>query len=238
MILAATFALAAGQAEFDAGNTAYAAGDLAGAEAKYRAALQAGGIDADVYYNLGNVLYRQDHVAPAVLAWRRAGALAPRDPDVDANLDFARRKLTDHLEVTADAPVFAPWQAELTPDEGEWLAGACVGVGLLALGLRRRLHGVPMVPLGAVAVLGGLLLGAGAVAADGLPPGAVVLADSVTARSDLGGGVDLFTLHAGAEVRAVERSSGQALVALPDGRKGWVAEGDLGWIDPWAAFPG
>ncbi|MBM4367331.1 MAG: hypothetical protein FJ102_14055, partial [Deltaproteobacteria bacterium] len=56
----------------------------------------------------------------------------------------------------------------------------------------------------------------------------------VTARSDLGGGVDLFALHAGAEVGVAEVAAGQVLVALPDGRRGWVAEAAVGRVDPYA----
>ena len=54
----------------------------------------------------------------------------------------------------------------------------------------------------------------------------------MTATSDLGGGVELFTLHAGAEVQAVERAAGRVLVALGDGRKGWLAESAVGIVDP------
>ena len=47
MILFVTLALAAGEAEFAAANTALGAGDLAGAEKGYRDALAAGAVDAD-----------------------------------------------------------------------------------------------------------------------------------------------------------------------------------------------
>ena len=49
----------------------------------------------------------------------------------------------------------------------------------------------------------------------GLAPVAVVLAPEVTATSDLGGGVDLFTLHAGAEVQTDDRAAERTLVVLP-----------------------
>lgn len=233
MILCA-LALAAGQAEFDAGNTAYAAGDLAGAEAAYRQALVAGGVDEDVYFNLGNVLYRQEKVPLAVLAWRRGLALAPRDPDIEANLDFARRGLIDHVDPVEPTPWFAPWQAALTPGEGQWLGAALAGLGLLAIGLRRRLPAAPLVGGGIVATVVGLVIGGAALADAAMPPAAVVLVKEVTARSDLGGGVDLFTLHAGAEVVTADRAAGHLLIALPDGRKGWVDEADVGLVEPGA----
>jgi tetratricopeptide (TPR) repeat protein len=237
MLLLTRLAFAAGQAEFDAGNTAYAAGDLAGAEAKYREALTAGAIDADAYFNLGNVLWRQDKVAPAILAWRTAEALSPRDPDVGANLDFARRKVKDPMEPVRPVPVWAPWQNALTPDEGQWVGGALAGLGLIAIALRGRLPHAPIAAIGALLTALGLLFGAGALVQARMPVAAVVLAAQTTARSDLGGGVDLFTLHAGAEVRTVQRAGEHVLIALPDERKGWVPRADVGLVDPTKPFP-
>jgi hypothetical protein len=230
-------ALASAEADFSTANAALAAGDLAGAEAGYRALLADGYTDGDVYYDLGNVLWREQQHAGAMLAWRRAGARLPRDPDVQANLDFARRDVRDRLDSPDPAPWFAPWQVALTPVEGQWLGGLLAGVGLLAGALRRRAPGVPLAGIGAGLVVVGGLVAAGGAAEAGLPPAAVVLAPEVTATSDLGGGVDLFTLHAGAEVTALEAEADRTLVALPDGRKGWIPSDHVGVVDPDAAFP-
>lgn len=237
MILAALFAHAAGQEAFDAGNQAYADGDLAAAESKYREALTVGAMDADVFFNLGNVLWRQEKVAPAILAWRCAEELTPRDPDVRGNLEFARRTVVDHLEPRRPTPVWAPWQAAMTPAEGSWLGASLAGVGLLAVALRGRLPHVPLTAVGALLVFLGLLVGSGAEGQLALPKAGVVLAKQTTARSDLGGGVDLFTLHAGAEVLTVESAGSRVLIALPDDRKGWVPRSDLAFVDPALPFP-
>ncbi len=234
-VIAAAFAL--GKEEFASANTALAAGDLAEAEAGYRQALEAGAVDADVYYNLGNVLFRQEQLPLAVLAWRRALALAPRDPDASANLDFARRRVRDDSVAPDPCPAWAPWQAALTPGEGQLAGGALLGFGLVALGLRRRWPHLPMVGVGGIAALVGGGLGLGGVAEGAMPPAAVVLVDEVTAHSDLGGGVDLFALHGGAEIQVVELAAGQVLVALADGRRGWLAAETVGWVDPEAVMP-
>ncbi|MSQ01937.1 MAG: tetratricopeptide repeat protein [Myxococcales bacterium] len=234
-LIAMAFAL--GDNAFSAANDALAAGDLAGAEAGYRQALDAGAIDADVYYNLGNVLFRQEDIPLAVLAWRRALVLAPRDPDPAANLDFARRRVRDESTAPDPWPAWAPWQAALTPGEGQLAGGAVLGVGLIALGLRRRWPDLPMAGVGGVAALVGCGIGLGGVAEATLPPAAVVLVAEVTAHSDLGGGVDLFALHGGAEIRVIEVASGQVLVALADGRRGWLPREAVGSVDPDAAMP-
>lgn len=230
-------ALAAPADDFAAGNTALAGGDLAAAEAAYRQVLDAGVVDADVYFNLGNVLFREKQAAGAILAWRRSAALAPRDPDPDANLDFARRTTRDKLDVTDAHPWFAPWQVALTGDEALWLGGLLAGVGLLAIAARRTAPSVPLPGLGVAGLALGALVGAGGFAQERLSPPAVVLAEEVTATSDLGGGVDLFTLHAGAEVDTVGEAAGKVQLRLPDGRRGWVPAEAVGLVDPSRPFP-
>lgn len=230
-------ALAGGESEFAAANEALGRGDLAAAEAGYRSVLAAGGTGADVWFDLGNVLYRQDRVGEAILAWRNAQARSPRDPDVEANLDYARRKVRDALDPASPRPALAPWQAALTPDEGLWLGGLFGGLGLLllavrALGLSACWPHVPWVGLGAGAGLLGLLAGAGGLAAAGLPPVAVVLVPEVVATSDLGGGVDLFTLHEGAELTALEQAGAKVQVLLSDGRRGWLPAAAVGLVAP------
>lgn len=222
---------------FTEGNTALAAGDLAAAEAGYRAALAEGDTGGSVYYNLGNVLFREQKLGGAVLAWRIAAARAPRDPDVQANLDFARRSVRDKLDVPVARPTFAPWQVALTADEGMWLGGVLAGVGLGLVAARRRFPHLPLAGVGGSLVLAGAVAGAGGVAHARLPPVAVVLAAEVTATSDLGGGVDLFTLHQGAEVSTVEEEAGKVQILLPDGRRGWIPADRVGLVDADRPFP-
>ncbi|MBM4369096.1 MAG: tetratricopeptide repeat protein, partial [Deltaproteobacteria bacterium] len=88
-----------------------ASGDFAAAGDAYTEAIASGAVSADLFYNLGNVRYRQDRVAEAILAWRRAAVLAPRDPDVAANLEFARRRVVDDLVAADPCPPWAPWQS-------------------------------------------------------------------------------------------------------------------------------
>lgn len=236
ILLAIALAAEAGPDTFEGANTSLAAGDLAGAIEGYRALLEAGYTDGDVYYNLGNVLFRADRPAAAILAWRHAAARLPRDPDVQANLDFARRKLRDSLVAPDPTPSFAPWQVALTPSEAVWLGAGLAGAGLLTIGFRRRFP-LPVAGPGVALSVVGSLLWAGGIADAQLSPVAVVLAESVTATSDLGGGVDLFTLHSGAEVQTVEEAAGRVQILLPDGRRGWVAAESVGVVDPERRFP-
>lgn len=230
-------AFASAESDFSAANDALARGDLPAAEAGYRAVLDAGVTDGDVYYNLGNVYFRQDRIPAAILAWRTAATRMPRDPDVQANLDFARRKVRDRLDVSIPHPWFAPWQVALTSGEAQWLGAGVAGIGLLLIAARRRAPALPLAGVGGAAVALGLLVGGGGLVQARQPVAAVILAPVVTVTSDLGGGVDLFTLHAGAEVLTVEEASGKVLIRLPDNRRGWVEAASVGWVDSERPLP-
>ncbi len=64
----------------------------------YRQILAENGPSADVYYNLGNALYRQDNVAGAVLNYERALRIDPGHADARANLQFVNSRLEDKPE--------------------------------------------------------------------------------------------------------------------------------------------
>ncbi len=223
-------------AGFEVGNTALAKGDLAAAEAAYRAVL-AVAPDPDVYYNLGNVLWREKQSAAAILAWRTAAVDAPRDPDLAANLEFAHRTTKDALAVPSNVPAWAPWMSALSVGEASWMASALLGVALVLVGLRRKFPQLPAVGIAVGLGSLGVVVGAGVLARAGADPVAVVLVPEVAVTSDLGGGVTLFSLHAGAEVLAAEASGGSVLVVLADGRRGWVPASSVGIADPSAPFP-
>ena len=216
-------------------NTALAGGDLVAADTAMDALLDAGATTGDVYFNLGNLRYRQGRVPEAMLAWRCAEARYPRDPDVQANLEFARRQLKEPSGVAPSHPVWAPWQAVLTPPEGQWAGAALLGLGwlVLALGLggplRARVAAL-RVPAWIAAVLG-IVIGAGATV-DARTTGIGVVLTPATVTSDLGGGSDLFPVAPGAEVRILDAGGGQLLVGLADGRSGWLTSAVVAVADP------
>lgn len=64
----------------------------------YRQVLAEQGSSADVYYNLGNALYRQGKVAGAVINYERALRIDPGHSDARANLKFVNSRLEDKPE--------------------------------------------------------------------------------------------------------------------------------------------
>ena len=76
--------------EFAAANRLFDAGDYAASAAAYEALTPK---TAHIYYNLGNAYYRQEQLGRALLNYERARQLAPRDPDILANRQFAQEQL-------------------------------------------------------------------------------------------------------------------------------------------------
>src|ERR1041385_4838407 len=89
-LLGLSTAVAATSDDFKAANQLYDAGKFAEAAAVYEKLEPK---TAHVYYNLGNAWFRQGKMGLAVLNYERARRLAPRDPDILANLKFAEQRL-------------------------------------------------------------------------------------------------------------------------------------------------
>jgi hypothetical protein len=221
-------------ADWEEGNQAMANADYPTAVEIWKGLLEEGVVNEDIYYNLGYALYRQKNYSGAVLAWERAQLLSPRDPDIQANLAFTRRQLQDDLPLPIGS-WFSPWEGLLSANEASWLGAFLLGSALFVVGARQFQSLPPLeAPAIAAGLMGGLLLVGSAFQQK---DGCVVLAPELKATSDLSGGVELFTLHAGAIVRCSAESSGRLLVELPDDRKGWVPATALGRIDPMLPFP-
>src|SRR5258706_5484251 len=76
--------------EFKAANQLYDAEKFSEAASAYEKLLPK---TAHIYFNLGNACFRQDKLGTAILNYERARRLAPRDPDILANLKFAQQRL-------------------------------------------------------------------------------------------------------------------------------------------------
>lgn len=79
---------------FDDANRLYEQGKYREAVAGYEQVLASGTRSSALWFNLGNAHFKAGHVGDAIAAYRQAEQLAPRDADVRANLDFARRQVT------------------------------------------------------------------------------------------------------------------------------------------------
>src|SRR5947207_862891 len=131
---------------FDQANKLFEEGKFTEAAVAYEKMLGNGQASPALYFNLGNALFKAGQVGRAVLNYRLAGQLAPRDPDIRANLKFARSSVA--TGATPTPSWWQRWTSRLALDEWTLLTSGALWLwlGLLTLGqwrpaLRKSLSG-------------------------------------------------------------------------------------------------
>jgi tetratricopeptide (TPR) repeat protein len=79
--------------EFENANKLYEHGKFAEAAALYTNLVQSGQVSSALYFNLGNAFFKAGQMGRAIGAYRQAEQMTPRDPDLGANLRFARNQV-------------------------------------------------------------------------------------------------------------------------------------------------
>mgnify|MGYP000029444557 CR=1 FL=1 len=234
LVLALVFGVQAAAPEvgprFDAANRLYEQGRFSEAAAAYEQLLQEGRASVALYFNLGNAEFKAGRLGRAIWAYRQARNLAPRDPDVRANLKFAREQVTGPT-----LPV--GWRERLlgalSLNEWSGLAAASLWLwfGLLtARALRPGWRTGLRLPTWAAAAAALLLCGTlGLALRLGLSePTAVVIGGQVPVRN---GPFDespvAFTVHDGAELRVLDRKDDWLQVTPGRGQVGWLARDNV-----------
>ncbi len=87
-ISGSVFASADVDLSFKQANDSFKKGDYNVAINSYRDIIERGVRNASVYYNLGNAYYKANEIGKAVLSYKRALRLSPRDKDIKNNLKY------------------------------------------------------------------------------------------------------------------------------------------------------
>jgi hypothetical protein len=214
--------------DFKSANQLYDAGKFAEAATVYEKIEPK---TAHVYYNLGNTHFRAGKLGLAILDYERARRLAPRDPDIVANLKFAEQRLgVDDV----NAPPHA-WQKFLrsiieSRSSTEWGMYELTALWLTALAMGACLY-IPRLRTGLLVVAAAAFVGFAAsafalgdeVLRDRMSPAAVVVAGETDARfAPISDSTTHFKLIEGTRV-VVREDRGQWLfVERADGQQGWV----------------
>jgi hypothetical protein len=224
--------------DFKSANQFYDAGKFAEAAAIYERIEPK---TAHVYYNLGNAHFREGKPGLAILDYERARRLAPRDPDILANLKFAEQRLgVDEVNTPPRA-----WQRFLrsvidSRTSTEWGVYELLALWLTVLAVGAWLY-IPRIRTGllAIAVVG--LVGFAAsvlalgrqVVGDRAAPAAIVVAGETEARfAPMADSTTHFKLAEGTRV-VVREDRGQWLfVERADGQQGWVKSDTLERVAP------
>jgi len=212
-------------AEFDAANKLYEQGKFADSAAAYQKLLQSGRTSPALYFNLGNAYFKSGQIGRAITAYRQAELITPRDPDIRANLQFARNQIQGP---TFSTPGWQRWLKKLSLNEWTWLGAACLWpwFALLILvqwrpPLTASLRKV-IITFGIITVLVNACLVL-TLQVDRFTKGAIVVApEAVVRQGPLDESQTAFTVHDGAELQVLDRKDEWLQVTTDPRRIGWV----------------
>lgn len=212
--------------QFNKGNGYFEQGRYSEAIAAYE---QVGGRlqNARVFYNLGDAYFKKGMLGKAIMNFRRAHFLTPRDGDIKYNLVFVRNYRVDKVNLVVNPIVrllsnifqfFSYFEALLLLTLFFLCASLLVSFYIV---LRRNIFGYAAIICMLLAVF--FFISWRVWSAERNMHHAVVTAPEVSALS--GPGTDykeIIVVHDGAEVKVRERRGEYVLIQLPGGVGGWV----------------
>jgi tetratricopeptide (TPR) repeat protein len=217
------------QTSFFHANALYKDGQFAAAAAEYEEILAQGLGSGNLYFNLGNAYFKAGEKGKAVLNYERARHLLPVDPDVAANLSYAR-SLTG-AEACAPslwARLAFPLAQRVARAGLTWATLSLYSLCALALTAYRGLPAHPRALLYVAAAGGALLLLAGMslsrqIYVGSQPRAVVVVPGNTPARFEpAANGTEHYALKEGTLVTISDRRDGWLQVTRCDGLRGWI----------------
>jgi hypothetical protein len=211
---------------FDAANKLYEQGKFPDAAASYEKIIQSGSVSPAIYFNLGNAFFKSSHIGEAIAAYRKAEQLAPRDPDVQANLQFARNQI--------QGPTLAPnrwhrWLGRMSLNEWSVISMMAFWLCLLSLAAMQIrpawkvfLRDLAM-GSGLVTVALGVCL-ANVWTADATPRIIVTSRATAVQSGPLDEAKSVFTVHDGAELVVIDTKDDWLQVSAGP-NNGWLKKG-------------
>ncbi|MGA2176226.1 MAG: BatD family protein [Verrucomicrobiota bacterium] len=217
---------------FAQANKLYEEGKYSQATAGYDGLLRGGHVSPAIYFNAGNAWFKAGRIGRAIYAYRRAEELAPRDPDIRANLEIARNQAgTSAAALPGNR--WTRWVGRFTLNEWTAAASASVALFFLVLTARRispvfgKSAGGWTVFLAAASVW---LLACLAMSVDQrlLEKSSIVLvSEAVARRGPMDESQSAFTAHDGAELMVLSRDGDWLQVSDAAKRIGWLPRKDV-----------
>jgi tetratricopeptide (TPR) repeat protein len=215
---------------FDSANKLYGQGKFTEAASAYEQILKSGRASTAVYFNLGNAFFKAGQIGRAICAYRQARGVAPRDPDVLANLQFARSQVQGP---TLSSAAWQRWLGGLSLNEWTLFAAVSLWAWLLTLMLPQWRPGLKPVLRGwtiALGILAAVLcacLGADYYRARIIQSAVVISHEAVVHQAPLAESPGPLKLNEGAEVRILDHKEDWVQVTTDPRRIGWVRRDEL-----------
>jgi tetratricopeptide (TPR) repeat protein len=217
---------------FARANKLYEEGKFSQAAALYDALLRAGQVSPAIYFNSGNAWFKAGLVGRALFALRRAEALAPRDPDIRANLAIIRAQ-AGLGNPALPGSRWTRWIGRATLNE--WTCAASAGVALLFVVLMMRQISPAFAKSSATLTAALALASIWLLACLGLSmdqrllekSSIVIVPEAVARRGPMDISQSAFTAHDGAELLVLRRNGDWLEVTDAARHEGWMREKDV-----------
>ena len=195
--------------------------------------IEMGEATGKVYHNLASAYYRKGQLGESMSAILKARELMPRDPDVRANLRFIHEKTIDKVSFEESGGFWSLFFLDQYFSQRELLYSACLFWVLAFLFLAVRLFVLKESSSLHISALCSLLLALFLflnfyVSSFVKSQWAAVVVQEAKIRSgpDVSN-TTVFKLHDGAPVSVQDEKRGWLLVAISDGKKGWVNSSEI-----------
>ena len=204
----------------------------------YVSLYKSGYVSSTLFYNTGCAYFKTNDFVRAILFFERAQLLDPNNDDIKFNLDVARTRQVDKLDVI---PVFflTNWMkfaAGITSSNAWSVLGLLLFLGVLTLlflfffassvSLKRTYFSLAISLL--LFSVGSLWFSSIQKENMTIRTAAIVLNPSVTAKSSPDeAGTDLFLIHEGLKVTVIEKVAGWVKIKLSNGSVGWLKLADI-----------
>jgi tetratricopeptide (TPR) repeat protein len=233
-LLASAFAAKSEMASdtFLQANKLYEEGKYSQAATMYESLIKAGQVSPAVYFNAGNAWFKTGQLGRAIYDYRRAEQLAPRDPDIRANLEIART----HAGTSSAAlpgSRWTRWVSRVTLNEWACAAAAAAALFFIVLTARQISPAFGKSSGGLVCILaaGGvfLLICLGlSINQQMLQKTSIVIEpEAVVRRGPLEESQSAFTAHDGVEMMVLGRDGDWLQVSDAAHHIGWLQQKDV-----------
>lgn len=193
-----------------------------------------------LYYNLANSYMLKGDIGRAILNYRRAYKLDQSDPYIQKNLDFARTRRVDKIEMAVEKKVLSRlffWHYDFSTSVKFYTSLALFVIICVLISVRIWYSRIPgltwlTVILAVVFFCMAVSVGVDQYIMTNYKSG-VIIAGEVTARQGDGDNYEMAfkdPLHAGTEFEVIEQRPGWIHISLSSGDDAWIPEASAGII--------
>ncbi len=224
---------------YEKGNEFYEQKLYDSATVYYEKAIKSGIQNSTLYYNGGNAYFRSGNIGKAMLYYEKAKLTASKDPDIIANIKYAKLQLVDKIPEPKAGfleVVFGFFHDMFSLETQLWVVFlflALIALIVIMIKLIDESKRLLLIYIGSVCFL--LLVFNGASIGKKIydietNQYAIVLDKTVDALNEPEGNKTLFTVHEGVKFQVLKFDRGWCFVSLANGVCGWVEQSVLGFI--------